>query len=106
VIAVGNGALVARPDVPGIAVAAAICGLGIGIGSVAATNMGTAVEEAISGTAAGMINTAAQLGTAVGTAFILLISATVDARAAWVVAGGVALVAALAAAARESGTDR
>jgi len=85
----------------GIAVAAGVCGLGIGIGSVAATDMGTAVDAAITGAAAGMINTAAQLGTAVGTAVILLISTTVDARTAWSAASGVALVAALVAGARE-----
>lgn len=106
VIAVGNGVLVAWPDVVGIAVASGLCGLGIGIGSVAATAMGTDVDEAITGTAAGMINTAAQLGTAVGTAFILLISASLDARAAWVAAGVIALVAGAGAAARESVSDR
>lgn len=86
----------AWPQVVGVGAAAAICGLGIGVGSVATTDMGTAVDEAIKATAAGVLNTAAQLGTAIGTALILLVATTLQPRPAWAVAAGLAMVAALA----------
>ena len=54
---------------------AAAAGLGIGLSSVAATGLGTEVERAWRGGAAGIINTAAQVGTAVGVAALLLIAA-------------------------------
>ena len=47
-------------------------GLGLGLSSVAANGLGTSVEEADRGTASGMLNTAAQMGTAVGIAVVLL----------------------------------
>jgi MFS family permease len=100
VIAAGNGLLVLRPDVIGIGVAAAICGLGIGVGSVAATDLGTAVDEEIKATAAGVLNTAAQLGTAIGTALILVVSTTFQPRTAWAVVAALAGVAAFAAVVR------
>jgi MFS family permease len=98
IISIGNAVLVVWPEVIGVGVAAGICGFGIGIGSVAATDMGTHVDEAIRATAAAALNTAAQLGTAIGTALILLVAITVEPRAAWIVAAGLATVAALAAA--------
>jgi len=100
IIAAGNTLLVAWPHVIGVGVAAGICGLGIGIGSVAATDMGTAVDEAIKATAAGVLNTAAQLGTAIGTSLILLVATTLQPRPAWAVAACLAIVAALALARR------
>jgi MFS family permease len=99
-VAAGNTLLVAWPTVIGVGVAAGICGLGIGIGSVAATDLGTAVGQAIKGTAAGVLNTAAQLGTAIGTALILLATTLFHPRIAWAAAAVVAGVAARAAAAR------
>ena len=54
-------------------------GAGIGLSSVAATRLGTSVPIAVRGTASGIINTAAQLGTAVGIAALLLL-ATLDDR--------------------------
>jgi MFS family permease len=50
-------------------------GAGIGLSSVAATRLGTSVPVAMRGTASGIINTAAQLGTAVGIAALLLLAA-------------------------------
>jgi hypothetical protein len=83
IIAAGNTVLVVWPNVMGVGAGAATCGLRIGIGSVAATDMGTAVAEAIKGTAAGVLNTAAQLGTAIGTALVLLVATTFQPRTAW-----------------------
>jgi MFS family permease len=96
-IAAGNLVLVAWPQVAGIGVAAGICGLGIGIGSVAATDMGTAVDGPVKSTAAGVLNTAAQLGTAIGTALVLLVATASEPRAAWAVVAVCAGAGALAA---------
>jgi MFS family permease len=53
----------------------AAAGAGIGLSSVAATGLGTDVDAYWRGTASGIINTAAQLGTAIGVAALLLIAA-------------------------------
>jgi len=50
-------------------------GAGIGLSSVAATRLGTSVPLTVRGTASGIINTAAQLGTALGIAALLLVAA-------------------------------
>ena len=50
-------------------------GAGLGLSSVAATTLGTTVPGALRGTASGVINTAAQLGTATGIAVMLLVAA-------------------------------
>lgn len=50
-------------------------GAGIGLSSVAATGLGTSVVVNARGTASGIINTAAQLGTAMGIAMLLLVAA-------------------------------
>jgi MFS family permease len=54
---------------------AAVAGLGIGLSSVAATSLGTDVSSRWRGGASGIVNTAAQVGTAVGVAALLLIAA-------------------------------
>jgi hypothetical protein len=54
----------------------AAAGAGIGLSSVAATGLGTDVDPLWRGTASGIINTAAQLGTALGIAVLLLVAAT------------------------------
>jgi MFS family permease len=83
---------------------AAVAGAGIGLSSVAATGLGTDVEERWRGTASGIINTAAQLGTALGIAVLLLIAAAstgIPAQGspapatAWAVAAAVAAAGAL-----------
>lgn len=98
IVAVGIVLLVAWPQVIGVGVAAGICGLGNGVGSVAATDMGTAVDEAGKGAAAGVLNTAAQLGTAIGTSLVQLVATAWDPRAAWAVTAGLAVTAAVAVA--------
>jgi MFS family permease len=52
----------------------AVAGLGIGLSSVATTTMGTAVSDRWRGTASGILNTSAQVGTALGIAVLLLIA--------------------------------
>ena len=49
--------------------------MGIGLSSVAATSLGTDVSSRWRGGASGIVNTAAQVGTAVGVAALLLIAA-------------------------------
>ena len=60
---------------PALPACVAAAGAGLGLSSVAATTLGTTVPGAQGGTASGIINTAAQLGTAIGIAVILLITA-------------------------------
>jgi predicted MFS family arabinose efflux permease len=55
----------------------AVAGVGIGLSSVAATTLGTGVAATLQGTASGLLNTAAQLGSALGVAALLLIAALV-----------------------------
>ncbi len=97
IIAAGNVVLVAWPEVIGVGAGAGLCGFGIGIGSVAANDMGTAVSEAIKGTAAGVLNTSAQLGAAIGTALILVVATSFQPRTSWIVAAVLAGVAAVCA---------
>ena len=59
----------------------AMAGTGLGVSSVAANALGTDVGESLQAAAAGALNTAAQLGTALGVAALLLLSAA-TARAA------------------------
>jgi MFS family permease len=82
----------------------AVAGAGIGLSSVASTTLGTAVPEELQGTASGALNTAAQLGHALGVAAVLLVArATADSTLplagtplGWAVAAGTAAVAAAA----------
>lgn len=75
-IAVTDLALIPSADSPqAVALCAAGAGMGIGLSSVAATGLGTDVDLRWRGTASGVVNTAAQLGTAVGIAALLLIAA-------------------------------
>ena len=75
-IAVANLALL---PFGGAAVVVPFCmvlaGAGIGLSSVAATATGTDVADDLQGVASGVLNTAAQLGTALGVAAILLVAA-------------------------------
>ena len=75
-IAVSDAGLIPAVDhMWAVAVCVALAGAGIGLSSVAATGLGTSVPVAARGTASGIINTAAQLGTAVGIAVVLLVAA-------------------------------
>jgi len=76
VIAVSGAALIAAARSPwALPVCAAVSGADIGLSSVAATSLGTSVATAARGTASGIINTAAQLGTALGIAIVLFAAA-------------------------------
>jgi MFS family permease len=87
-----------------VPVCAAVAGAGIGLASVAATGLGTGVDAHWRGSASGVINTAAQLGTAVGIAVLLLIAAATSGtpgpgspppRVAWTVGAAVAVAGAI-----------
>ncbi|HEV7188182.1 MAG TPA: MFS transporter [Blastococcus sp.] len=82
----------------------AVAGLGLGLSAVSSTSLGTDVDETLRATTSGVINTSAQLGTAIGTATVLLVAAATtgvpDATSgppviAWAVPATVALVAAV-----------
>ncbi|GAA3340683.1 MFS transporter [Amorphoplanes nipponensis] len=111
-IAAGNLLLVATyGGVAGIVAGVAVAGIGLGTASVAATAIGTDVPEELGGTASGVLNTGAQLGTALGVAGLLLLAATVGgSRAgtatAWAVAAGLAGGTALVLVPRRAGTGR
>jgi MFS family permease len=75
VVAAGDAALMAAGlGVWTVPAGVAVSGLGIGLSSVAATSLGTAVAPRLQGTAAGVVNTAAQVGTALGVAVVLLVA--------------------------------
>jgi len=102
-IAAGAGLLLALPTAAWLLPAGvAIAGAGIGLSSVAATSLGTDVPERLQGTATGVLNTAAQLGTALGvSALVLIATSTRHSRLpltgtplAWACAGTAALAAA------------
>ncbi len=82
-------------------------GVGLGLSSVAATGLGVQVAAKDRALASGTLNTAAQLGTALGVAALVALAGAVadgtstralvaGQHAGWAAAGGVALVAALA----------
>jgi MFS family permease len=76
VIAAADAALtVAAAHGWALSACVAAAGVGLGLSSVASTALGTAVPGTLRGTASGIINTAAQLGTATGIAAILSVAA-------------------------------
>jgi predicted MFS family arabinose efflux permease len=102
-IGAGNAVLLAAALSPAwIGVGMAVAGAGIGLSSVASTALGTDVPEALQAAASGVLNTAAQLGTALGVAAVLLVArSTADAGLpldgtplGWAVAAAVAVTAA------------
>jgi EmrB/QacA subfamily drug resistance transporter len=73
--AVAAAGLTATGGSAAIAAWGVLCGFGIGVASVAATTLGaSAVADADRGTAAGLLNTAAQVGTALGIAALVLVA--------------------------------
>ncbi|WP_456876408.1 MFS transporter [Geodermatophilus sp. SYSU D00710] len=105
VVAAGDLALLASAaGVWVVPAAVAVSGLGIGVSSVAATALGTAVAPGLQGTAAGVLNTAAQLGTALGVAVVLLVAGVTEGTAlplagaplGWLTAAALAAAAAAA----------
>jgi MFS family permease len=104
-IAAGTGLLLALAPLPWLLpVGVGILGAGLGVSSVAANSLGTAVAPTLQGAASGMLNTGAQLGTAVGVSAVLLIAAMTEHTGlpvtgrslAWACAAAAALTAALA----------
>jgi EmrB/QacA subfamily drug resistance transporter len=81
----------------------AVMGLGLGAASVASTQTGTdAADPAYRGVTSGVLNSAAQVGTAVGVALLLPLAAAIGLdtmtgyRIGWIGAGAIALAGALA----------
>ncbi len=75
VVAAGDALLVALPAAAGVIPAGvAVAGVGLGLSSVAANTLGTAVPGPLQGTAAGALNTGAQVGTALGVSALLLLA--------------------------------
>ena len=110
-IATGNVVLVLTyGSIPGLVAGVGLAGLGLGVASVAGTEIGTDVAEDLSGTASGVLNTGAQLGNAVGVAALLLVATVAGGAgsgtmAAWsVAAAGAGLTAAALARPRISVT--
>ena len=84
VIAGGDAVLIlVASHIPALSACIAAVGFGIGLSSVATTTLGTSVARQSRGTASGVINTTAQLGTAIGIAILVLVAtATTGAPAA------------------------
>jgi MFS family permease len=91
-VAAGVALLLAGPGP--LPAAAAVAGAGIGISSVGANALGTSVAPELQGTAAGALNTAAQLGTALGVAFLLALASATSTATAWIAAALLALTGA------------
>ncbi|WP_020076978.1 MFS transporter [Cryocola sp. 340MFSha3.1] len=79
----------------GVFVGVALAGAGLGLSSVAATTIGTTVPDDLAGSASGILNTGAQLGTALGTSALVLVASVAGVGAGWAAA---ALLAAATAA--------
>jgi MFS family permease len=105
-IAAGDGLLTAQHSSWILSLGVGIAGAGLGISSVAANSLGTDVDPALQATAAGALNTAAQLGTTIGVSALLLLTTTKaqihlplqGPRLGWAVASAVAFTGATFAA--------
>jgi MFS family permease len=74
-IAAGNLVLaVTAGRIAGLVAGVVVAGVGLGIAAVAATSLGTRVRNELTGSATGLLNTAAQLGTALGVAALVTIA--------------------------------
>lgn len=110
VVAAGNLVLAATyGSVAGIVAGVTVAGVGLGVASVAATAVGTDVPDTLKGAATGLLNTGAQLGTALGVAALLVLAASVPhpwpgTAVSWAVAAATAALTAALLAAR--GADR
>jgi predicted MFS family arabinose efflux permease len=92
-VAAGSAVAAATQTATGIVVWAILAGLGLGAASVAATTLGvSAVADDHRATAAGLLSTAAQVGTALGVATLLLLA---DRRLGFVVAAALAVALAV-----------
>ncbi|WP_374009741.1 MFS transporter [Leifsonia sp. LS-T14] len=79
----------------GVLVGVALAGAGLGLSSVAATTIGTTVPEELAGSASGILNTGAQLGTALGTSALVLVASLAGVGAGWLAAAVIAAVTAV-----------
>lgn len=96
-VVVSAGALVlVTLSAAGFAIAFALMGAGLGAASVASTASGTqALPEEEQGIASGVLNAAAQIGSALGLAVIVTLASPLGYRAGFVAAGALALGVAL-----------
>jgi MFS family permease len=99
-IAAGNLVLALTAGrIAGVVIGVVIAGVGLGIASVAATSLGTQVDEQLSASAAGLLNTAAQLGTALGVAALVTLASVANpptgTAIAWTVSAALATLASL-----------
>jgi len=105
-IAAGDLVLVVTyGSVVGIVAGVVVAGIGLGVASVAGTAIGTDVDHELAGTATGLLNTGAQLGTALGIAGLLLMAAGLSksvhgTAVAWATAAGTAAITGLVLATR------
>jgi len=74
----------------GVLVGVALAGAGLGLSSVAATTIGTTVPDELAGSASGILNTGAQLGTALGTSALVLVASVAGVGAGWLSAAVIA----------------
>lgn len=77
-IAAGIIVLVLGSALPTVVTAVAVMGCGLGLSSVASTMIGLSVPETVRSGASGVVNTTAQLGTALGTAVLVLVAVSFD----------------------------
>ena len=99
-IAAGDAVLAGTtPSLLGTIAACVLIGLGLGAASVPATAIGTDVPPALLGGATGVVNTAAQLGTALGVAGLVVLATAMGGVGGTVTADVVAAALALATAA-------
>ena len=96
VIAAGNLVVVADQGQAAVLVAVATIGLGLGVASVAANTIGTDVLDTLKATSAGILNTTAQLGTAIGIALIIVIAEFSSYTTGWACAAASAAITAAA----------
>jgi MFS family permease len=96
-------------SIRGIVAGVIVAGTGLGIASVAGNAIGTDVDESLHGTASGVLNTGAQLGTALGVAGLVVLAVMLDrpwpgTALAWTVAAALAALAALVLVVRDHGS--
>ena len=98
-IAAGNLVLaLTYGSVAGVILGVTVAGLGLGVSSVAATALGTDVDASLTGSASGVLNTGAQLGTALGVAALVSVAAVAGRQGpatAWAAAAALAALTAV-----------
>jgi MFS family permease len=106
-IAIGNLVLaLTYGSIAGVVAGVVVAGIGLGISSVAGTSIGTDVDHTLTGAATGLLNTGAQLGTAIGVAALLVLANSINlpwpgTAMAWIVAAVLAGCTALLLATRD-----